>query len=100
MTNIQGEIIGLIDGSGTSVVQYSYDAWGNQTFCMGTLANVLGEVNPYSYRGYRFDSEMGLYYLQSRYYDAQVCRFVYADLLINSERLLGNNLFSYCLNNL
>jgi RHS repeat-associated protein len=103
VTNIQGDVIGLIDGSGTSAVQYSYDAWGNQTSCTGTLASTLGQANPYRYRGYRFDTETGLYYLQSRYYDANVGRFVNADnLLILSERLLSKNLlsiYSYCSNN-
>lgn len=102
VTNIQGDVIGLIDGSGTSVVQYTYDAWGNQTSCTGTLANTLGQANPYRYRGYRFDNETGLYYLQSRYYDAAVGRFVNADdfmCLGLSAAILSCNLFAYCENN-
>jgi len=95
VTNIQGDVIGLIDGSGTSVVKYIYDAWGNQTSCTGTLANTLGEVNPYRYRGYRFDEETGLYYLQSRYYDANVGRFINADDFM----IYSYNLFGYCDNN-
>jgi RHS repeat-associated protein len=102
VTNIQGDIISLIDGSGTSVVQYSHDAWGNQTSCTGTLANTLGQANPYRYRGYRFDNESGLYYLQSRYYDAAVGRFVNADdynlLQLVTADLVTMNIFSYCTN--
>jgi RHS repeat-associated protein len=102
VTNIQGDIIGLIDGSGTSVVQYTYDAWGNQTSCTGTLANTLGQANPYRYRGYRVDTETGLYYLQSRYYDANVGRFVNADdvnIIIETLDSSTFNLFIYCVNN-
>jgi RHS repeat-associated protein len=103
VTNIQGDIISLIDGSGTSVVQYSYDAWGNQTSCTGTLANTLGQANPYHYRGYKFDSETGLFYVGSRYYDPQIGRFINADepaiLQMTQGQLLGTNLFAYCLNN-
>ncbi len=113
VTNIQGDILGLIDSTGTSVVQYSYDAWGNPTSfdelgnpipCTGTLANTLGEANPYRYRGYRVDRETGLYYLQSRYYDAAVGRFINADDLgvldyNNFENIVEYNLFAYCENN-
>jgi RHS repeat-associated protein len=64
------------------------------------LANTLGEANPYRYRGYRFDEETGLYYLQSRYYDASVGRFVNADIVEVLELSMGglnqSNLFMYC----
>jgi RHS repeat-associated protein len=100
--NIQGDIIGLIDGSGTSVVQYSYDAWGNQTSCTGTLANTLGQANPYRYRGYRFDTETELFYVGSRYYDPEIGRFINADdasvLGLTGDQILGVNLFAYCYN--
>ena len=99
VTNIQGDILGLIDGSGSSVVQYTYDAWGNQTSCTGTLANTLGQANPYRYRGYRFDTETGLFYLQSRYYDATVGRFVNADNLNCGLGEAEYNVFMYCKNN-
>ncbi len=103
VTNIQGDVICLLDSSGTSKVQYSYDAWGNQTSCTGTLANTLGVANPYGYRGYRVDRETGLYYLQSRYYDAAVGRFINADdlsmLAMSGINVIGPNLFTYCYNN-
>lgn len=64
------------------------------------MAETLGEKNPYRYRGYRYDSETGLYYLQSRYYNPEWGRFVNADDLIilqlTQGELLSHNLYSYC----
>ncbi|MEG1255723.1 RHS repeat-associated core domain-containing protein [Clostridium sp.] len=61
---------------------------------------VLGEKNPYRYRGYRYDNETGYYYLQSRYYNPDMGRFINADILISiGHGLIGNNIFAYCLNN-
>ena len=62
--------------------------------------NRLGFYNPLRYRGYVYDNETGLYYLQSRYYDPEICRFLNADALVSTgQGLLGNNMFAYCLNN-
>jgi len=59
--------------------------------------------NPYSYRGYRYDNETGLYYVSSRYYDPEIGRFINADdtdvLRVEQGSLLQYNLFAYCLNN-
>jgi len=62
--NAQGDIIGLFDGAGTQVVSYSYDSWGKLISTTGTIASTVGAKNPYLYRGYRADSETGVYYLQ------------------------------------
>ena len=101
--NAQNDIIGMVDTSGNWVVEYQYDAWGKLLGTSGTLANTLGQANPYRYRGYRHDAETGLYYLNSRYYDPQVGRFVNADDIYSVEVEQGNlvqyNLFTYCLNN-
>jgi len=100
--NAQNDIIGLVDTSGNWVVEYQYDAWGKLLGTSGTLANTLGLANPYRYRGYRFDAESGLYYLNSRYYDPQVGRFVNADdsnILTIGNDITGQNLFAYCRNN-
>ena len=78
-----------------------YDAWG-QVSLGGTPWNwvALGELNPFRYRGYYYDTESGLYYLNSRYYDPQTCRFINADKYLESgHAVLGNNLFVYCFNN-
>ena len=66
---------------------------------MSSQPNHIANVNPIRYRGYYYDTESGLYYLKSRYYDPVTCRFINADSLLNQESVLGNNLFTYCLNN-
>ena len=65
------------------------------------FATHIGRVNPFRYRGYYYDEETNLYYLQSRYYDPTVCRFINADdvAYIAPETLNGLNLFAYCGNN-
>ena len=64
------------------------------------MAGTLGALNPLRYRGYVYDSETGLYYLQSRYYDPEICRFINADGYASTgQGLLGGNVFAYCLNN-
>ena len=66
VTNIQGDVMAILDTTGTAVVEYTYDAWGNLHEVSGTLAETLGEVNPLTYRGYVYDRESDYYYLQSR----------------------------------
>jgi RHS repeat-associated protein len=97
ITNLQGDIIELVDINGNSVVKYKYDALGNTiSQTSGSLAN----INPYRYRGYRFDIETGLYYLQSRYYDPTIGRFISADGLVGEiGDLLTHNMYAYCANN-
>ncbi len=71
----------------------------NQVFAGTTESATVLARNPYLYRGYRYDSETGLYYLNSRYYDPKTGRFINADGLINQGFPFGNNLFVYCGNN-
>ncbi|GFP74301.1 DNRLRE domain-containing protein [Clostridium fungisolvens] len=101
--NVQGDIIGLFDKTGAQVVSYTYDSWGKLISIDGTLASSVGTKNPYRYREYRYDTETGLYYLQSRYYNADWGRFLNADdtsvLQASQSTLLGTNLFAYCGNN-
>lgn len=101
--NAQDDIIGLLDGNGNQVVSYTYSAWGEAFAPTGTLKDTIGALNPYRYRGYRYDTETGLYYLQSRYYNPQWGRFINADDLsilgVDQGSLIQNNLFVYCLNN-
>ena len=68
VSNIQGDIIGIYDSTGTRVVTYVYDAWGRILSTTGTGANTIGAYNPFRYRGYYYDTETSLYYLNSRYY--------------------------------
>ena len=67
--NLQGDVVAILNNSGVAVVQYTYDAWGRHLSISGTMASTLGQYNPFRYRGYIYDSETGLYYLQSRYYN-------------------------------
>lgn len=79
------------------MVEYRYDAYGNITY---QTPGTLSELNPYRYRGYRYDVESGLYYLQSRYYNPETGRFINADgLLKASDTVLGHNMFAYTENN-
>ena len=61
--NAQGDVTGLVSASGTRVVNYTYDAWGNPLTTTGPLATTLGAQNPLRYRGYVYDTETGLYYI-------------------------------------
>ena len=98
--NLQGDVEAIVNSGGTIVVRYYYDAWGNILDVSGTLADTIGEANPIRYRGYVYDAETGYYYLNSRYYDPDLCRFISADSQLNdNESLLGANLFAYCYNN-
>ena len=94
---------GIVDSSANTVVEYSYDAWGKLLTTTGSKADTIGKLNPFLYRGYYFDAETGLHYLNSRYYDAQTGRFTNADdtdiLLEDQDNLTEHNLFAYCLNN-
>ena len=96
--NGQNDIIGILDAAGNQVVSYVYDTWGNILSITGSLASTVGAMNPYRYRGYRYDWDTGLYYLNSRYYNPQWGRFINADAFVTGE-LLGTNLFAYCNNN-
>jgi len=96
--NLQGDIIAITDVDGNIKVEYTYDAWGKLLSTTGTMASTLGVDNPFRYRGYFYDTETSLYYLQSRYYNPDMGRFINADGQIN-KGLLGTNLFAYCYNN-
>ena len=99
--NLQGDVISIITHWGESYGSYTYDAWGNVISQSGSIAS----INPIRYRGYYYDSETGLYYLGSRYYDPQVRRFINADgatlVTVNpySNGLTDKNYFAYCDNN-
>ena len=98
--NAQGDVTGLVNASGTRVVTYTYDAWGNLLSTTGSLATTLGEQNPLRYRGYVYDTETGLYYLQSRYYNPTWGRFINADAYLSAGgEFASNNMFAYCENN-
>ena len=100
VTNAQGDVLGLVDGSGTAVVNYTYDAWGKLQTMTGSKASTVGTYNPIRYRGYIYDTETQLYYLNSRYYNPDMGRFINVDSYASTgDELLGSNMFAYCGNN-
>lgn len=120
--NAQNDVIGIYSSDNKEIARYEYDAWGN---CVvkylqddGTYAIIDNDYsyndttiinrfiafkNPFRYRSYYYDFETNLYYLNSRYYDPQLGRFLNADdistLDITQIALNGLNLYAYCLNN-
>ena len=94
--NWRGDVVQIYNASGTLVGSYTYDAWGRVTEnATSADSQNITETNPIRYRGYYYDSETGLYYLNARYYDPEVGRFINVD-----ETLAGGyNLFEYCYNN-
>ena len=99
--NLQGDIVAIYSNDGTKILSYTYDAWGNHEVEYHVSSNNVVQYNPFRYRGYYFDEDLGMYYLQSRYYDPAIGRFINADSMISSANgsLDGNNLFAYCNNN-
>ncbi len=93
---IQGDVVKLIKADGTAVASYTYDPWGKILTSTGDLAN----INPLRYRGYYYDTETGLYYLQSRYYDPEIGRFINADTYTTTDStgILSANMYAYCEN--
>lgn len=104
VTNSRGDIEELRHLNGSLIARYTYDTWGNTISIVDangneiTSSTALPVQNPFRYRGYYYDSETGLYYLQSRYYDPVTCRFVNADALLNTRDVQGCNVFIYCIN--
>ena len=96
--NLQGDVVKIINQSGTVYASYVYDAWGNIKSITGDP--ILRELNPFRYRSYVYDNESGLYYLQSRYYDPFTGRFLNADVYCDtmSGTPLSTNMFAYCEN--
>ena len=97
--SLQGDIVAILDENGNTVVSYGYDAWGAPLWCTGELAETLGMVQPFRYRGYVFDEETGLYYLRSRYYSSALTRFINQDAIFKTKKtLFSANMYMYCYN--
>ena len=98
ITNQMGDIVAITDSTGAIIANYTYDEWGNVTDISGNTD--IANTNPLRYRGYYYDNETGYYYLQSRYYDANLCRFINADdyNYLDKDIVDGLNLFAYCNN--
>ncbi len=99
--NIQGDIVAIYNASGTKLVSYVYDAWGNvtRTYHSGGASTGAAD-NPFTYRGYYYDWDIGFYYLKSRYYDPAVGRFISPDdsavITATPDALTDKNLYAYC----
>ena len=103
--NLQGDVIAIVDKEAKTVARYSYDAWGAVTSSVtySELTNNIdiATINPFRYRGYYYDEAVGLYYLQSRYYDPTIGRFINGDdtdVLCFDTDILEEDLYSYCHN--
>lgn len=104
--NLQGDITGIIDSNTNLIVTYKYDSWGKILSIKDangdeiTDVNNIGLINPFRYRGYYYDSETSLYYLNDRYYNPDCGRFINADGTICSNKdIISTNLFIYASNN-
>lgn len=95
--NLQGDVLQVYSADDeTLVTSYTYDAWGNILTKSGTLA----DINPFRYRSYYYDNETQFYYLQSRYYNPEIGRFINADGYVSTRQsIIGSNMISYCENN-
>lgn len=102
LKNLQGDIIAITNQNGEVVARYSYDAWGVPTIVEDSSGCSIATINPFRYRGYYYDTEIGMYYLQSRYYDANIGRFISEDkpicvCAVAQEQF--SPLYAYCDNN-
>ena len=100
--NLQGDVVAITNASGETVARYTYDAWGKCTIVSDNSGVGIASINPFRYRSYYYDAETALYYLQSRYYNPEVGRFINADdnrYLTRAISFLNVSLFVYCQNN-
>jgi RHS repeat-associated protein len=105
--NAQGDVLRVVDETGATMADYTYDAWGSFTFTpganAGANAGIIEKYNPVTYRGYYYDTDLEMYYLKSRYYNPRWGRFLSADksdvLLFNQGNIIQHNMYAYCLNN-
>ncbi len=95
--NIYNDVIGIIDNAGETVVKYGYDAYGNCKIDY-TINSDLAHTNPIRYRSYYYDDETQLYWVSSRYYSPEICRWISPDSIeyLDIETVNGLNLYCYC----
>ena len=98
--NLQGDVVAIYDSNGVRKVEYAYDAFGNCKIVYSASGTDIASINPIRYRGYYYDTETQLYYLNARYYNPQWRRFISPDSTeyIDSENPNGLNLYAYCNN--
>ena len=97
--NLQGDVIGIYDSDSVLVAKYEYSAFGEIISVTDLNGSDIANINPFRYRGYYYDAETGFYYLNSRYYDPVVGRFLNADAILGANGgIIGYNMFVYCSN--
>ena len=101
--NLQGDVVRIVNTSGTTVASYTYNAYGKLLSTATTSVSnsaTVAEKNPIRYRGYYYDNDIKLYYCQSRYYDPTLGRFLNPDAFTTTgQGILGSNMYGYCGNN-
>lgn len=104
--NFYNDVIGILNASGDLIVKYSYDAWGNTLSITDSNGNIISNkesiafINPFRYRSYYYDNETELYYLNKRYYNSKLCRFLNADGSVGvNQDIYSANLYIYASNN-
>lgn len=104
ITSQQGDVFGITDNNANLIALYLYDDWGKTVYieAENDEGSKIANLNPLRYRGYYYDNETGYYYLQSRYYDPTICRFINADAPAiaqqSKEDYNGMNIYAYCSN--
>ena len=96
--NLQGDIVKILDEDGQEKADYVYNAWGD---IISQSDDELSSINPLRYRGYVYDEDTTMYYLQTRYYDPTTGRFINADgtaFIGSSGTAIGDNIYTYCEN--
>ena len=98
--NAQNDVVMVLNCNDRTAVVYQYDAWGNITDVYDSTTQRVSNINPITYRSYYYDIEMGVYYLNSRYYVPIICRFISGDSVTDGGAgIIGANLFVYAANN-
>ena len=98
--NLFGDVIGIYDSNNDEIVTYEYDSWGTIVNTIDNSNINLSTINPFRYRSYYYDEETKLYYLNSRYYNPLVGRFINADAYVSTgQGTIGHNMYNYCGNN-
>ena len=101
-----GDIVQIRNSEQSVVANYHYDAWGKLLSITDANGNAItsqshaATLNPLRYRGYVYDNETGFYYLNSRYYDPNLRRFISEDGFVSTgQDITGYNMFVYVYNN-
>ena len=99
--NAQNDVIAIVNSNNETVATYRYNSWGKLISCEDTSENQeVSFLNPYTYRSYFYDSDTEMYFLKSRYYNPELCRFISVDGYVQTgQGVLSLNTFAYCVNN-